>query len=244
MGKVGKSLAIALILVMAISGVSLLMVKPASAQTPSPSPVLITSQYTEFTLKFVYSSYNETTTNPYTGVNVTQQISNNTIEVSIKNQPWFYNGVKYDLSYNIRTKGHFETDNWTLLYSNPDPSANGGIPPSDSGYSVVSYPIENYPPNAQIDFSVQAFAWNFSAGYYPDGRYYSLSILVGESNWSNTQTLTIPASSTSTSSSPTSSQAPTSTPTAPEFPIIAIPLLLSPLSVAVILSTKKNRRGT
>ena len=48
MGKVGKSLAIALILVMAISGVSLLMVKPASAQTatPVPTPSLPVPQFT------------------------------------------------------------------------------------------------------------------------------------------------------------------------------------------------------
>jgi hypothetical protein len=225
---------------MTTSSLTLPIIKPAGAQTPMPtsSAAPITSQYIAFTLKLVYSSYNETTPNPYTGANVTQQIINNTVEVSIKNQPWIYNGIKYDLWYNIRTKGHFETDNWASLYSNPDPSIGSSIiPPSNSGYSVVSYPLENYPPNAQVDFSVQAFAWNFSTGYYPDGRYFSLAILVGKSDWSNTQTITIPASSASASASPT--------PAIPEFPtLIILPLFAVMILLSIVFVRKKIPRNS
>jgi hypothetical protein len=52
---------------------------------------------------------------------------------------------------------------------------------------------------------------------------------------------TSPTQTSSTTASPSSS--PTPTPTVPEFPFIAIPLLFSLLSGAVILSLKSQRRG-
>jgi hypothetical protein len=48
----------------------------------------------EFTVKFVNASYSVTTTNPYTGVNEIQQISNNSIEVKINNQPFDYSNIQ------------------------------------------------------------------------------------------------------------------------------------------------------
>ena len=64
---------------------------------------------------------------------------------------------------------------------------------------------------------------------YENGSVYGFD--GAESNWSTTQTITIPASSNSTSP----------TPTIPEFPSIAILLLLSMLTVAVVLTLKKQR---
>ena len=60
-----------------------------------------------------------------------------------------------------------------------------------------------------------------------------------KSGWSNTQTVTIPASSNSALPSSTS----ITTHAVPEFPLMATPLLLSLLSVAGILGLRKKRRG-
>ena len=71
----------------------------------------------EFIVRFVESSYNVTTIDLYTGLNVTEQFENNTLEVVIENQPFFYSwhGLSYNLYYNVRTKPHF-AENWTEIY--------------------------------------------------------------------------------------------------------------------------------
>lgn len=146
----------------------------------------------EFTVKFVYSSYNVTTTDPYTGVNATQQFDNNTIQVTIKNQPFGYssNGVTYRLYYNVRTKPRFE-GNWTERYpvidrpNSPydwdnkswsyskylfDPNSQLQ---SNSDYTVISYALgENgfylfigLPSNAQLDFQVEAIVGHESQAW-------------------------------------------------------------------------------
>jgi hypothetical protein len=84
-------------------------------------------------------------------------------------------------------------------------------------------------PGRQIDFRVQAL----TGSYIPNDN----STFTGEAgDWSPIQTITISASSTPVSTSPT--------PTVPEFPLIAIPLLLSLLTVAVILTQKKPKNLT
>ena len=101
MGKIGKTFAIFLTLIIAMSCLTLLTVKPVNAQAiPKPS-------VPEFTGKFVNASYSVTTTNPYTGANETQQIINDSIEVTIKNQPFDHSN--YQIYYNIRTKPHFSS---------------------------------------------------------------------------------------------------------------------------------------
>lgn len=115
MGSRSKGLAVALILVMAVSSASLLIVKPANAQAlPQPS-------VPQFTLKFVDSSYVEApvySPNPYTGQNDLVQPSNYelnlSVEMIIKNQPFTpyidAKGNQIVLLYNVEWKPHYSTD--------------------------------------------------------------------------------------------------------------------------------------
>jgi len=154
MGGLSKSLALILSLTMVISSLGPIIIKPASAQSTSAPSV------PQFTVKFVGASYNVTTTNPYTGQSATQLISNNSIEITIKNQPFDYssNGSPYKMYFNIRAKPHFaSSDNWTEVYplenlTSSQANANGVfsfawyISPdspiqSSSGYTTITFPV-------------------------------------------------------------------------------------------------------
>lgn len=109
MDRASKGFTLILILILTIASLSLLMVKPVFTQSiPTPS-------VPQFTVKFLNASYSVTTTNPYTGVNETNQITNNSIEITINNQ--VFDNSNYQIFYNIRTKPHF-AENWTEVYPN------------------------------------------------------------------------------------------------------------------------------
>ncbi len=118
---------------------------------PSGSPIQ-QSSIPEFTVKFVNVSYSMTTTNPYTGMNETQLVNNNSVEFTIKNQLFGNSGNIY---FNIRTKPHFAED-WTEVYplQNRTSSYDGKgtfyyalyISPdspkqSNSEYTTLSFPV-------------------------------------------------------------------------------------------------------
>jgi hypothetical protein len=197
----------------------------------------------EFTVKFVDNSYDMPATfsiDPYTGENVTNpshRVENKTIELTIKNQPFIpYNegGWLISFYYNVRVKGHY-AENWISLYS----PAVVPLNPSNSDYTVLSFPLtlsptqpdqgyslESYdsntdsysprltglPSNAQIDFQVEAMI-----GYVSRTEEFASWHFTGEaSGWSDTHTLTIgeiqtPTSSPATTSTPTPSQEPQQT---------------------------------
>jgi hypothetical protein len=231
MGNMGKSLALILILIMAVSSLNLLMIKPAFAQTtPTPS-------VPEFNAKFVDASYSvapSSSIDPYTGQSVTHegyQVKNRTIELIIKNQPfnsYISNGINISFYLDVREKGHYE-ENWTTIYT----VDNYYTSESNTNYTTLTYSLDqNVPPfwdtipsGGQVDFQVEAMIGYISrtvgfASWYFAGQ---------ESGWSNTQTVTIPSSN---SASPI--------PTVPEFPIwIILPFFMSILLVAVYL---KHRR--
>jgi hypothetical protein len=219
------------------------MAKPAFAQMPTNYPIPNLS-VPEFSAEFIKASYNAS--DPYTGV--LEQIDNSTIQVSIKNQPldqMFGSSAPLSLYYNVRTKGHFEPDNWTVLNQNqtlytlgPSDSGNNmvlGVNPSNSSYTVLSYPAD-YPPKAQVDFQVQAVVYqmvqvfvqtqphNPSIGsYFPEPKLYETT------DWSSTQTVAI----NQTSLSPT--------PSVPELSwLIILPVLLSIFSLAMIIRHRKT----
>ena len=147
MNTISKSFAVFIILIMAISSQSLLMVKPANAQT---TPTLIIPQ---FNIKFVNASYTVTTTNSYTGQSQTQLIDNNSIKIMIKNQPFDYsnNGVTYQIYFNVRVKPHFSnTDNWTEVY----PLENLT---SSNAYSFSWYILPESIPQSNLDYTTIAF---------------------------------------------------------------------------------------
>lgn len=136
--------------------------------------------------------------------------------------------MKITLMYQIRTKGHF-AQNWTNLYA----VDNGFLPTSNSDYTTVSYslgegsPWGNLQVNAKVDFQVQAMIGYVSRTVGFASWYFS-----GEtSDWSPTQTVTIPTSSVS----------PIPTSTVPEFPtLIILPLFAIVILLCVFLRKLKT----
>ena len=126
----------------------------------------------EFTLDFVESPYSVPPTyaiDQYTGKNVTDQpgytVENKSIVVTIKNQEIryssFYDGTKYYMAYEVAVKGHYG-EAWKILHfdrtcpiteylSEDFPKA------SNSDYTVLYVPVDNYPVDAQLDVKLQAY---------------------------------------------------------------------------------------
>jgi hypothetical protein len=129
----------------------------------------------EFTVKFVNASYTVTTTNPYTGVDETQQISNNSIEVTIKNQPFDYsnNGLTYFVYFDVRIKPRFSS-NWTEVYplQNRTSSYN-----EDGTFSYAEYVSPDSPTQSKSSYTVISFrvvpTELYGASGYDIQRYYS-----------------------------------------------------------------------
>jgi hypothetical protein len=202
----GKLATLLVITVLALS--SLVMVVSVFAQSISKPSV------PEFTVRFIKSSYNVTTTDPSTGASVTKQRDNNTIIVVIKNQLFIPYSVGSEtnstisshyisLYYNVRTKNHFDY-NWTEQY----PSQIQPAPQSNLEYTVLSLQyLVQLPSNynvagGQIDFQVEAIignvtnVWDIIPEQYRsnqplryDERIWTIEQISG---WSTTQTLTLP----------------------------------------------------
>jgi hypothetical protein len=171
---------------------SLVMVEGTYAQSiPKPS-------VPEFTVKFVNASYTVTTTNIYTGLDETEQVSNDSIEITITNHAFDYSD--YQIYYNLRVKPRF-SDNWTEVYPirTYASSYNGGynfsyaqyindysIPQSNSSFTVIIFsvvPTELYlgsgydvegtslwaiPDGSQIDFQLEALVGHPSQRWVSD----------------------------------------------------------------------------
>lgn len=250
-----------MVVLMAVSSLSLLTIKLVSAQSVQSIPVPSVPQ---FTLAYVDHSYDvapttttSSTTNPYNGNTTTTttttpgyHVRNFTIDVTIENQPFTsmnINGTSTGLYFNVRIKGHFGED-WMQQYSytNQYFSIGGNVLPyqSKSKYTILSFPANDYQAGDQVDFQVQAVI-----GYMYTYLDYSHPTLVRQggyfvynsSDWSDTQTITIPASSSSPS--PTSTLSPTPAPTAvvPELSwFVIVPLLLSMFYVVVAVRHRKT----
>jgi hypothetical protein len=259
MSTIGKSFALILILLMAISSASLLIVKPTNAQTlPTPS-------IPQFSLKFVDSSYDvptSVTTDPFTGQNTTMQgyhVQQSTLEIIIVNQQLVYQSKEYpgaSFYYNVNFKGQFDSSWRRWFFPDNMPLANasgpqtiitmGTLSGNSLNVSSGSQPTEiDVPSNGTIDFQVQALIGQVGkvaqslGGWEFDGQ---------TSGWSTTQTITIPASSTSSTPTPTipnsgPTSSPTLTPTVPEFSWLAIlPLLASMFAVALFVKQRNVKK--
>jgi hypothetical protein len=152
MSKDSKTWPLLLIVIIALGCLTLLTVNPANAQT-IPTPLT-----PKFSVKFVNTSYTVTTTNSYTGQSQIQLINNNSIEITIKNQPFDYsnNDLTYQVYFNVRVRPHFSTtDNWTEVYplrNLPSSPANeNGIFPS------ALYILPESPPQSNLDYTIIAF---------------------------------------------------------------------------------------
>jgi|YelNatPaOPRAMG01_1025707.scaffolds.fasta_scaffold43577_1 hypothetical protein len=211
----------------------LLMIAESTDAQTIPKPTV-----PQFTVKYVDRSYTvpaTTTIDPYSGQSVTNPshyVENRTLEIAIKNQPftpYIDNSTgaewKITLMYQIRTKGHF-AQNWTNLYS----VDNGFLSASNSSYTTVSYPLSEGSPvggnleaNDQVDFQVKAMI-----GYVHRTVGFMSWYFTGESSdWSPTQTVTIPASNSNPS------------PTVPEFPFGAVLSLFALVPLIAIMVKKR-----
>ena len=248
MGKIGKTFAIFLTIIIVLSCLTLLTVKPVNAQTiPKPS-------VPEFTVILIDSSYDippSSTVNPYNGQITTEAgryVESRTIQLSIKNQPFtpflikeqYGDRIVY-LHHEIRWKGHFEKDWHQYDYPLDDYAMltveNARL---KTAYSVFLYKGEyssagwgglgpTLPPDAQVDFQVKAFIGY--ASWYDGGGASGWAFSGEESDWSNTQTITIGQSLT----------LPSPLPTVPELSWLAIlPLLIATPLIALILQRKKR----
>jgi hypothetical protein len=164
-----------------------------------------------------------------------EQKDNNTIEITIKNQPFDWNNTyKYSFFYNVRTR--INEGNWSDIYNIED-----GYPlQSHLDYTVLVYssldndedefvqvspPPDPYaswiyaPYNAKLDVQMQAYI-----GYRQRGPFqlpFWPYVFKGESSgWSSTQTLTIGEP-----------QTPTPSPATPELAIT----ILGAIIVAVVV---------
>ena len=243
MSIVGKSFALILIFIMAISSSSLLVVKPVNAQS-TPTPTVPT-----FTFKFVDSYLmHEPPAHDYYVQNVTLAI--------IKN-----NGASY---YNFRYKW-YDTSKWSYYPFNPN-DTNGyndygdfSVPNPASASNYTEIIMNNFLHTSSsyvgylIDFQIQGLFGSYNATpsnnqIFPDlGTTYDFVFNGTVSDWSSTQTLTydgtnfIPSSYISPTLTPTS----TPTPTVPEFPLLVIlPLFAIVLLMAFKFKYKKSSPPT
>jgi hypothetical protein len=251
MGNTSKTLALILILMMAILCARLLTVKPAYAQsTPTPS-------VPQFTLQLV---------GPPVRVNTTYSLDTNTgqivakigytneysaVNITIKNQ-FFSDLGSNTFYYNVRIKPHNSADNWTVLWTLP---GSESFPrQSNSEYTIIPLGIDGpvyteyfvypeIPVGTEIDIQVEAMIGviaptGFSPLYGPYGAAFS-----GETSaWSSTQTVTvpenIPLSPTPAPSSSTSPLTPTETPTSTtaSSSLISFLLIASTIVIAFLLA--------
>ena len=259
MGNISKGFAVFIILIIAMSSLSLLMFKPANAQSTTKPTV------PEFILRIADHSYDvppmtTSSIDPYTGKTTTQtqpgyHVINKTIEVTIKNQPFTSytdaNGNKINLYYNISVRPHY-SGNWTYYpisngetytastteYSTRNfifgAYANGGY--AHDGYAdKVSPQIGYVAPGGEVDFRVQAQIGYYNFDVIPFGSS-AVEGFVGEnSGWSNSATIKIPEDIIS--------QLPTASPIVPELPLrVIVPLLLTVFSLALVLRHQKTSR--
>lgn len=164
----------------------------------------------EFTITLADHSYDTdpittSTTNPYNNQTTTttipsQHIKNVNIDLTIKNQayPQTIDGNTTQMFFFIRTKGHYAQDfsedyQHIPLYVSDYPDFPN-VMQSDSDYTVISLPAGGYNVGDEIDFQVSAvlaYGCSFTRTAMPPMFEFKY-IRAATSNWSNTQTFTIP----------------------------------------------------
>ena len=200
MNGIIKSTTLLLILTLAFSTASLMMLNASATDPPAPTypPDIPKPSVPQFTLTYADHSYDvpsKTTqsTDPYTGKVTTFTIpgyraKNFTIDINIKNQPYpptVNHGNASTLKYYVQGKGHYEPDDYFLISG--DGTDGTFVASSSFEYTLVSMPISI--TKGAVDVRVQA-----SLGYeYP--YYFGFMGMTGwvsaDSDWSAVQTITI-----------------------------------------------------
>jgi hypothetical protein len=262
MGNTSKTSALMLTLIIAISCPILLNAGPANAQsgeTPNYADHLSTPSIPQFSLSHYEYSYSEMVTEP--GMGITYPVNSNSIELTIKNQPFTpynyswtcknmaQNGSTF-LGYDVQVKVH-GSENWVDVYSYPTqansseytvlslpqgPSVTYGPP----GYELITptYPSGILiPSSSQFDFRVRAVEGGQFPAYLILYMNLPLAFISKNSSWSDVQTVTLPANSPSPSPNP-----------APSIPdvylLVIVPLLLLVFAIAAIVRHRKTANPT
>jgi hypothetical protein len=271
MSCLGRVFSILLIAVLAVS--SLLSIESAFAQTPTPSPVPIPKpSVPEYTIQLIGPEYVNPTTY-YLDQNTGQIVADigytnkySAVLVTIKNQPlvFDYSNVHligaFGFYYNIQIKQHSSSSNWINIYH----ADNGYGVPSNSEYTNLSFSIEGQMgvgdlAGTQIDIHVQAMIGEIGRQYNPNATnmldMYPYTFQGETSDWSPTQTVSIPANVplTSDSTPHPSSTLPNMGPTSPPvyvFADLAVDLALLAIAILVVivvsllLYVRHLKRGT
>ncbi len=193
-----------LLIAVILSGLSLSINIHADTAQQSSVP---TPSIPQFTLKYVDDSYDVpsniyTTTDPYTNQTTTTvvpgyRVTKFDINVTIKNQPFpsTINGNTTNLYYAAQYKGHYE--NWTDFSLVGEVIFSTLPVQSSSDYTAISYSAKLFPSNGEVDFRVKAIL-GYKYSYYNNEHIFPIqatAYVFQASDWSNTQTITLPASS-------------------------------------------------
>ena len=246
MGKIDKTFALFITLIIVMSGLTLLMVEPANAQIGVTTPIV-----PGFNVTFQnYSIYISPTygVDPFSGKAVMTKSDytqlDQWVNVNIGGQSFVrYNnsaGQLISLYYEVRWKGnhdmswqtvppsiHFEDAADSLASQAIGCLISIGFKGVNSGGGAEGYMALLDPTATQIDFQVEAMI----------GYYNSNDAFVGQSSgWSNTQTLQVQVVSNPT---PTPILTSTPTPSVPEFSWLTILPILLAAPIALITVRKR-----
>jgi hypothetical protein len=189
MGSINRVI-VAVFVFLLLSNLIVLTVSPVSAQTGFKPSV------PQFSVKLIDNSYVQPpvyTTDPYTGeiksLNAGGYVSDKTIEVIIKSQPFtaYTNASDHemDLYYIIEVKGHF-SEYWTIW-------ADHFYKQYNSEDIVVKKSANNYDDGSQLEFRVKAVV-AYDASYYDYMAFQRSQYWLDEhatSDYSNIKTLKI-----------------------------------------------------
>ncbi len=210
MKKTTKTLTVLLTIIVALSAVTVLAVKPANAQsTPKPS-------VPQFTVKFIQAYY------PVDGYP-----PEGATELTIQNQPFTPPDNMTNVFYGLRLKGHNDA-NWIDVYNITSVWEHNLYPANASSQTtVLVLPQWGFWTYGEVDFQVEAVI--ASSPYGGPWTY------EGISDWSPTQTVTVPKYSIPSASITPSSPASSSLLTSILLIIVAIALVVIAILLGVIV---------
>ncbi len=259
MGSISKGFSLLLVLLLAVS--ILMVIKPAFAQTPTPSIPSVSTFAVTLTNASYYSPPTYYT-DPQTGANITVagsfvNLENLTFTIQNQHSVTFY-VIRWTTPYmtgwnNIH--GYYDGDVMNATLESSSGSTTTWVltgtygqflvyGKNDQSTMVEGYSFEfddfslNFESGATIEFQVQAVYGSAQYAdpypYFDEEQYY---IIGGASDWSSTQTIVIPATSASVSPSPTPAPS-SSTPTPASTPVnsasYASLLLITTIALVVI----------
>ncbi len=223
MGKIRKSYALALILLMAVSSLTLVMVKPVNAQSV-PTPNFSINAFIDSAI----STFNVTIT-----VQNNPQTTAYLLAVKIHYYATWYSPTLDD--YNITSFASSGPQTAITLYGNIESAASQIYLQYGNNWGMI------VPFGDQLDFQLASVS-----GHVGEGLLSGLNYVGNMSDWSAVQTITVPDFSTASTVSPNPTLTPTSTPSLAPFPdyglLVVLPVFLILLAIALILQRRKTAK--